>query len=124
MNLLPAEGPFRQVVQAHDLLFISGIVCADVAHGEDALGDISKETRLVLQALEQLLVQHDSGLERVVRVDVHIADIALKPAMDAVYAEFFRPGTEPTRTTVAVSGLFGGSLVEITAIAVLTASKE
>ena len=117
MPLLPAEGPFRQVVRSGSLLFCSGIVSADVVGGAEARGDIAAETTVVLRALSELLVEHGSSLARVVRAEVHIADISLKPAMDAVYAQFFPPGTEPARTTVAVVGLYDGCLVEITVIA-------
>ncbi len=115
--MLPAEGPFRHVIRSGDLLFCSGIVCADVEGAEEAIGDIAAETRAVLTALDDLLQQHGSALDRVVRIDVHIADITMKPAMDAVYRTFFGAGTEPCRTTVGVTGLYGGCLVEITAIA-------
>jgi enamine deaminase RidA (YjgF/YER057c/UK114 family) len=71
----------------------------------------------VLTAIDELLAEHGSDLGQVVRVDIHITDIALKPAMDAAYSKFFRTGFEPARTTVAVTGLYGGCLVEITTIA-------
>jgi 2-iminobutanoate/2-iminopropanoate deaminase len=115
--LLPAEGPFRQVVRSGDLLFCSGIVCADVDGAREAIGDIAAETRAVLTALDELLQQHGSALALVVRADVHIADIAQKPAMDAVYRTFFSADGAPARTTVGVTGLYGGCLVEITVVA-------
>ena len=121
MALLPSEGPFRQVVRAGDLLFCAGVVCADVVGGDTAIGDIEAETRVVLTALDALLQSHDSSLQRVVRADVYLADIALKPTMDAVYRSFFADGTEPARTTVAVTGMFGGCLIEITVIATVDA---
>lgn len=99
------------------MLYCAGVVAADVVGHEAALGDIAAETRVVLGALARLLADHGSSLAQVVRADVHIADIALKPAMDAAYAEFFASTSAPARTTVAVSGLYGGCLVEITLIA-------
>lgn len=117
MALLPAEGPFRQVVRSGSLLFCSGVVCADVVGGESARGDIASETRVVLSAISDLLVEHGSSIRNVVRADVYVADVSLKPAMDSVYKEFFPTGSEPARTTVGVTGMYDDCLVEITVIA-------
>jgi len=53
----------------------------------------------------------------VVRVDVHITELALIREMDAAYAEFFEAHRYPARTCTQSPGLYGGAHVEITVIA-------
>jgi 2-iminobutanoate/2-iminopropanoate deaminase len=49
-----------------------------------------------------------------VKVEVHLSDLADFDAMDTAYREFFNGDTYPARTTTESSRLFGGSKVEIT----------
>ena len=51
---------------------------------------------------------------RIVKVEVHLADLEDFDAMDAAYREFFAEHEFPARTTTESRRLFGGSLVEIT----------
>jgi 2-iminobutanoate/2-iminopropanoate deaminase len=51
---------------------------------------------------------------RIVRVEVHLADLDDFNAMDTAYREFFEAGSYPARTTTESRKLFGDSRVEIT----------
>ena len=94
--------------------YLSGLVAADFPAGLDALGDTAAETRAVLGAIGRILDEIELGRERIVRVDVHLADLDDFDAMDAAYREFFADGRYPARTTTESPRLFGGSRVEIT----------
>jgi len=78
------------------------------------LGDVGAETRAVLSAIRDILAEIELGLDRIVRVEVHLADLGDFDAMDAVYREFFEAGSYPARTTTESTKLFGDSRVEIT----------
>ena len=52
-------------------------------------------------------------LARVVFARVYLVNFADYAAMNAVYASYFKPGRFPARTTVGVTNLALGSLVEI-----------
>lgn len=109
-----SKAPFSQVVIDDRYAFLSGLVAADFPAGHKALGDVGAETRAVLTAIRDILAEIDLGMDRIVRVDVHLADLDDFDAMDDTYREFFETGTEPARTTTESKRLFGGSLVEIT----------
>ena len=94
--------------------FLSGLVAADLPEGCAVLGDVGAETRAVLTAIRGMLAEIELGMERIVRVDVHLADLDDFDAMDSAYREFFDAGSEPTRTTTESKRLFGNSRVEIT----------
>ena len=81
------------------------------------LGDVGKETRAVMSAIDRILKEIDLDIGRIVRVDVHLANLDDFEVMDAAYREFFENDNYPARTTTESRQLFGGSLVEITCMA-------
>lgn len=94
--------------------YLSGLVAADFPAGLEVLGDVAAETRAILSTIEQILDELKLSLERIVRVDVHLADLDDFDAMDAIYRGFFVDGAWPARTTTESPHLFGDSRVEIT----------
>ena len=94
--------------------FLAGLVAADFPEGLAVLGDVAAETREVLDAIGRMLDELNLSRDNMVKVEVHLADLADFDAMDAAYRNFFNPGRFPARTTVESKHLFGGSKVEVT----------
>jgi len=94
-----------------DIVYIAG----KGAHFE---GDIKSHTDHVLKELEAELVKAGSSMEKVLKVNVYLNDIADYQGMNEVYKGRFG-SKPPVRTTVAVmkGGVPGNSLVEIDCIA-------
>ena len=103
---------FSSAIAHGNLLFLAG----KGAHFE---GDITDHTKHVLDQLEKELKKHGSSMDKVLKVNVYLADLADYKAMNAAYRGRF--GDEPpVRTTVATyGGVPGNSLVEIDCIAAL-----
>jgi 2-iminobutanoate/2-iminopropanoate deaminase len=101
---------FSSVVSYGNLVFLAGV-------GAHFKGTIEEHTKHVLDELEQNLIRAGSSMEKVLKVNVYLNDIADWPKMNTVYAG--RWGTiPPVRTTVApAGGIPGNSLVEIDLIA-------
>ena len=112
-----SEAPFSQVVLDDNFAYLSGLVAADFPEGQAELGDVGKETRAVLSAIDRILDEIGLDVGRIVRVDVHLASLDDFDVMDAAYREFFERDNYPARTTTESSRLFGGSRVEITCMA-------
>ena len=112
-----SDAPFSQVVLDDDFAYLSGLVAADFPEGQAHLGDVGRETRAVLGAIDRILEEIGLDVGRIVRVDVHLASLDDFDAMDAAYREFFENDKYPARTTTESSRLFGGSRVEITCMA-------
>ena len=110
-----ALGPYSHGVRTGDLVFTSGQVGLDPATGALVPGGIEAETRRTLLNLSAVLEAGGSGLGRVVKTSVYLADMKEFAAMNAVYATFF-PADKPARTTVQVAGLPAGARVEIDAV--------
>jgi enamine deaminase RidA (YjgF/YER057c/UK114 family) len=95
-----------------NLVFIAG----KGAHFE---GDISDHTDHVLKELEKELLKAGSSMDKVLKVNVYLHDLADYHAMNKVYRGRFG-ANPPVRTTVATyGGVPGDSLVEIDCIAAL-----
>ncbi len=109
-----SEAPFSQIVTDDRYAFFSGLVAADFPAGQAVLGDVGEETRAVLTAIRDALTEIELGMDRLVRVEVHLSDLDDFEAMDIAYREFFETGTFPARTTTESKRLFGDSRVEIT----------
>ena len=112
-----SEAPFSQVVLDDNFAYLSGLVAADFPEGQAELGEIGRETRAVLSVINRILEEIGLDMGRIVRVDVHLANLDEFDAMDAAYRGFFQNNNYPARTTTESSRLFGGSRVEITCMA-------
>lgn len=110
-----AIGPYSQAVRAGDFLFASGQIPLDPASGSLVQGDVRAQTQRVLENLGAIFAAAGGGFEQVVKTTVYLADMADFPAMNEVYATFFR-GAAPARATVQVSRLPRDVRVEIDAV--------
>lgn len=117
----PSKAPFSQVAMDDHYAFLAGLVAADFPEGCAVLGDVAAETRAILTTVSRILAEIALGMDDVVRVDVHLANLDDFDRMDGAYREFFDAGNEPARTTTESPRLFGDSLVEITCQARLKA---
>ena len=110
-----AAGPYSQAIRAGDLVFTAGQLGADPATGELAEG-IGPQAERALANLAAILASADSGMDRLVKVTVYLADIADWPAVNEVYARAV-PEPFPARSAFAVRDLPKGARVEIEAVA-------
>ena len=80
--------------------------------------EIKAHTEIVLKELEKELIKAGSSMEKVLKVNVYLNDIADYQGMNEVYKGRFGKNP-PVRTTVAVAkgGVPGNSLVEMDCIA-------
>ena len=117
---LPGAGdrelPFSDAVRAGDLLFLSGKIGVKPGTLELVEGGVQGETRRVMEDIRDTLARHGTGMNRVVKCTVFLADMDEWAAMNEVYVEFF-PGPKPARSALGASGLALGARVEIECIA-------
>jgi 2-iminobutanoate/2-iminopropanoate deaminase len=109
-------GPYSQAIIDGDLLFLAGQGPIDPATGATNLGDIRTQTKLTLENIKAILEAAGSSLDKVIRCNVYLKDVADFAAMNEVYARTFTP-PYPARTTIQAGALPGGIAVEIECIA-------
>ena len=111
-------GPYSQAIIAGNFVFVAGQIPIDPETGEIVKGGIEEQTRRVLENIKAILEAAGSSLDKVVRVQVFLADLKLFEKFNKVYAEYFKENP-PARVTVEVSSLPKGVLLEVDVIATL-----
>jgi 2-iminobutanoate/2-iminopropanoate deaminase len=110
-----AIGPYSQAIRAGDLVFTAGAGGIDPGSGRLVDGGVTAQAEQALRNLAAVLEAAGSGLDRLVKVTVYLADIADYGAVNEVYRR--QVGEPfPARTAIAAAGLPAGMRVEIEAI--------
>jgi len=106
-------GPYSQAIAVGDLIFVSGQRPVDPGSGEIRSG-LEAQAHQVMTNLGAVLAAAGGNLTDVVKMTVHLADIADFDAFNAVYRQYL---SEPFPTRTTVGSQLRGILVEIDAIA-------
>ena len=112
----PAAGPYSQAIRTGDLVFTAGQLGIDPATGELVADDVAAQADQALRNLAAILDAAGSGMDRLVKVTVYLADIADWPAVNEVYVRHI-PEPFPARSAFAVGALPKAGRVEIEAVA-------
>ncbi len=111
-----AIGPYSQAIKANGLVFASGQIPTDPQTGQFVPGGIQEQTEQALKNLAAVLEAAGSGLDRIVKTTVFLADMNEFSAMNEIYGKFFSENP-PARATVEAARLPRDARVEIEAIA-------
>ena len=111
-----AIGPYSQAIKAGGFVFTSGQVAFDPRTMEFVSGGIAEQTEQVLRNLSAVLEAAGTGLERVVKTTVFLANMDDFAAMNEVYGRYFT-SEPPARSTVQAARLPRDARVEIEAVA-------
>ncbi|GMQ78383.1 MAG: RidA family protein [Anaerolineae bacterium] len=116
-NKAPAAvGPYSQAVRIGKLIFTAGQVALVPGTGKLRTGGIIEQTQQVMMNLEAVLKAAGSNLDQAIKSTVFLQDMADFAAMNGEYAKAFS-SDPPARSTVEVSKLPLGALVEIELVA-------
>ena len=113
-----AIGPYSQAIKTNGMVFCSGQIPIDPATGDFVSEDIAEQTTQVFKNLTAVLEAAGSGLDKVVKTTVFLADMNDFAAMNEVYANYFTEN-KPARATVQAARLPRDARVEIECIAVV-----
>ncbi len=105
-------GPYRPIVRAGDFLIVSGQ--GGMADGAVVTGGVAAETEQAIANLSALLESEGAALGDVVKTTCFLTDMGDFATFNAAYTEAFGDH-RPARSTVAVSALPAGFVVEIEA---------
>lgn len=110
-------GPYSQAIVAGDTVFTAGQIGLDPATGRLVEGGFAAQLARVITNLEAVLAAERLTLADVVKTTVFVTDLKDGPILNQVYGDRF-PTPHPARSTVQVTALPAGALVEIEAVAV------
>jgi enamine deaminase RidA (YjgF/YER057c/UK114 family) len=78
----------------NNVVYLAGQVASD------ATQDIQGQTRQVLDAIDKLLAEAHTDKSQILRVEIHLADLADFTGMNEVWDAWVAPGNAPPRATV------------------------
>ena len=104
----PYEGLLHEVVEYNGVLYFAGVVAEDLSL------DMAGQTADVLRQVDRLLALHGSNRKRILSAVLFVPDLALKPAMNEVWRQYFAPEDLPARATIGIGDLGPGVLLEMT----------
>ena len=118
-DLAPAPvGPYNQAVKAGGWLFCSGQIALNPSSGQIVgQGDITKETKQVLDNLISVLNAAGAKPSQVVRTTIYLIDLGDFEIVNSIYSEIFSEMIPPARACVQVAALPKGGRIEIDCIA-------
>jgi 2-iminobutanoate/2-iminopropanoate deaminase len=112
-----AVGPYNQAVEANGFIFLSGQIPIDPEAGQITGKNIEEQAEQVLKNIGQVLKAAGCDYKNVVKTTVFLTDLLNFKAINEAYIKYF--GTEsPARSTIEVSDLPMGAMVEIECIAI------
>ena len=115
-----AGAPYSQAVTHAGLVYVSGQIGLDPETGNLVEGGIEAQSEQVLRNVTAILAAAGSGLDRVLRSTVYLAELEDWPTLNEVYRRHF-DDPAPARTAFQVAGLPAGALVEVDVVAALAA---
>ena len=110
-----AIGPYSQGVVANGFLYTAGQIAIDPATGQVVGGGVAAQTERVMANLAAVLATVGATWANVVKTTVYLHDMNDFPVVNEVYGRSLGEA-RPARSTVQVSALPRGVLVEIDAI--------
>jgi reactive intermediate/imine deaminase len=111
--------PYSHAVEADGFVFVTGQLATDADDDARPMpAGIEAQTRKVMDNLGRVLKGVGLGFANVVCVRIFLTDFERDyAAMNAIYATYFAPDRLPARTTIGVTRLARGGIVEIDVIA-------
>ncbi len=113
-----AIGPYSQAIIANGFLFTAGQIAIDPATSQIVNGGVVEQTERVMKNLTAILDAAGLTWNHVVKTTVFLHDMNDFPKVNEVYSKALGDA-RPARSTVQVSALPRGVLVEIDAVAAL-----
>ena len=123
-NEAPAAiGPYSQAVRSGRLLFCSGQIPLEPKSGEIVSGDITSQTRRVLDNIAAVLRAEGLSFDNVVKTTIFLTNLGDFQTVNEIYGSYFKQNP-PARSTVQVSALPRSANVEIEVIAATEATAQ
>jgi reactive intermediate/imine deaminase len=115
----PPDRPFSSAVkvEAKRYLFVSGQTARDPQGNTVGIGDVSAQTRQVMENIGKILRDVGATFGNIVKITMFLSDLKDRPAALKIRSEYLGDN-KPASTTVQV-GLRENVLVEIEVIAAL-----
>lgn len=108
-------GPYSIATEANGFVFVSGMVALVPESGKPLEGDVVAQTHQVMENIGAVLGDVGLAYDDIVKTTIFVTEMADFAAVNEVYGKYVGE-SRPARSTIEVSALPGGFLVEIESI--------
>jgi 2-iminobutanoate/2-iminopropanoate deaminase len=116
-----AIGPYSQAVKYGNMVFLSGQIPINPLTGKIP-SSIKQQTIQVLENITAILHEAGSSLNDVLKTTIYLLNMEDFNKVNEIYQEYF-PEEAPARSTIEVSRIPRGALIEIEVIAIIDSNK-
>jgi len=113
-NVGKPAGPYTNVVETEDYVFISGQAPIEPKSGKLISGTFQEEAVLVFENIKNCLSSRGLSLADVVKVNAYLGELSYRQEFNELYQKYFQP-PYPARTTIGCN--LGGIKIEVDVIA-------
>ena len=121
---MKSPNPYSYGIKTGNTLFLSGLISRNGKDNSVVKGDITAQTKTVLDNGAAILKQAGMSFADVVSARIYLPDDTMFQAMNAAYRPYFTAGSMPARATVKAGLSTTDYLVEITMVAVKDPSRK
>lgn len=115
-------GHYSQGIVHGDTVWVAGQLPFDPDDADAPLGDVEQQVRRTFANVAAILEAAGSGLDRLLQVNVFVSDPGLWGDIDRTYASILG-AHRPTRAVIPCGPLKRGAVLEVTAVAAITADR-
>jgi aminoacrylate peracid reductase len=112
----PPLAPYSPGIKAGNVIYVSGVLALDGAGQVVGAGDVTVQTRHVLDSIKAIVEAGGGTLDDIVYNAIFLKDLADYGKMNAVYGSYF-PQQPPARYCIRADLVKPEFLVEISSIA-------
>jgi 2-iminobutanoate/2-iminopropanoate deaminase len=110
----PPTAAYSHAVRAGDFLFVTGQLGVDPKNNALVPGGAAEQAKQIMRNLDMVLLGAGASIDRTVMARIFLVNFAADyPAVNKIYASYFKDGHYPARTTVGVTNLALGAMVEV-----------
>lgn len=110
-------GPYSQAIEAGGMIFCSGQIPLDPATGQMVGKTAGEQTVQIIANMKAVLTAAGARLDQIVKTTIFLTNLGDFNEVNTVYEKLLG-GHKPARSTIEVSKLPKGALVEIECIAI------
>lgn len=120
---IKSPNPYSYGIKSGNTLFLSGLVSRNGKDNTTVKGDVTAQTKTVLDNGKAILAEAGMSFADVVSARIFLTDDATFQAMNAAYRTYFTANSMPARATVKTALTSADYAVEITMVAVKDTSR-
>lgn len=113
-----AIGTYSQAIRTGNTVYFSGQIPLDPTTQELVSDNMEDQIERVFENIKEVAIAAGGSLNSIVRICVYLTDLNNFPAVNQAMTKYF-DAPYPARTTIGISALPKGSLVEVDAIMVV-----